>query len=50
MRKDGSLPTNYGDITFDEYMEWKLRFPTSAAEETHEELKKLREKRKADNE
>jgi len=31
-------------------MEWKLRFPTSAAEEAHEELKKLREKRKANNE
>ena len=48
--KKKAIQLKNGDITFDEYMEWKLRFPTSAAEETHEELKKLREKRKTDNE
>ncbi|MBQ9531689.1 MAG: hypothetical protein IJR70_06415 [Eubacterium sp.] len=48
--KKKALQLKNGDITFDEYMEWKLRFPMSAAVETHEELKKLREKRKTEKE
>ena len=48
--KKKAIQLKNGEITYEDYMEWKLRFPISAEEETHEELKNLREKRKTDNE
>ena len=44
--KKKAIQLKNGEITYEEYIQWKLRFPVSAEEETHEELKKLREKRK----